>query len=199
MSWQSGGLSFSYGKSTVSADSTALVIDGERFVLDEIDRMSLSASKSTSQGSWGKITASFMVTAGEQRGAVNFAGGQNGDDVEWWPYWEQLTGYGEAEIAPRIRTRIVTTLAQGGTVDVGGITKNSKGRYRLSAEGITPKRLFGKVLPWSSIAGMSVERTDWRFEVEKAPGKVARNSWLLGRVEWNAWVVPQLVAHYNGR
>jgi len=200
MDWQTGDVNATYGKHTIQADGQAITVNGTRLPLDGIERLATSFSRSRAQGSWGKLSAGARMQAGEQLADITLNGGQTSDDYcEWFPFWDQLNGYLDAEVKPRIRSRILTTLAQGGSADVGGLTKGSKGRYRLTAQGIQPKRLFGKSVPWSEFVDTSVELVNYRFNVDKGAGKVGKNSWYLGVGEWNAWLVPELIAHFNGR
>src|SRR5262245_53607865 len=105
MDWQAAPFTTSYGKHTVSGDGQAITVDGTRLALDDIDRLSTSFVRSRAQGSWGKLTAGAMISAGDTVAQLSLYGGQTDENtVEWGPMWDQLVSFLDAEVKPRIRT-----------------------------------------------------------------------------------------------
>jgi hypothetical protein len=183
---------FVHGKHQVAFDGAALFVDGRRFGLDDIERLGTSVTVDQSQGRWNRLTAGVSVFGNDEVASVQFVGDAGTERWgEWRPLWDQLDTVVRARIQPRLLQRTLTTVTNGGEVDLGCIGPRMRGRFTVSLAGIRHRKPFARPMAWTSISGVTVRNGILVIGLtDPRPREYLTG---LGVGEWDAWQLPVLV------
>jgi hypothetical protein len=182
---------FGHGEHRVAFDGVALFVDGRRFGLDEIDRLATSVTVDQSQGRWNRLTAGVSVFGNGEVASVQFVGDAGTERWgEWRPRWDQLDRVVRDQVQPRLLQRTLTTVTNGGEVDLGSIGPRMRGRFSASLAGIRHRKPFAKPMAWPSITGVTVRNGIFVIGLDGAKSREYLTG--LGVGEWDAWQLPVL-------
>jgi hypothetical protein len=104
----------------VAFDGAALIIDDHRFGLDEIERLGTAVMVDRSHALRNRLTAGISVFGNDSIASVEFVGdGGTERWGEWRPNWDLLDALLDNQIQPRLLHRTISTLINGGAVELG--------------------------------------------------------------------------------
>lgn len=182
-----GEIRLGSGKRQLVASNGALSIGDQVFRLDGVDRVVYRSAARINQASYtigvaqGAEKHTFMVDA--------YKRGTELDDTR--NTWQRFVALLEATACPRIAQDAVQIIASGGTFTFGGPLAS---RIDADAEGLRPRHLFAKRIPWSRIVdadlGNGLARV-WT-STDGVPDPKPRLS--IDMSGWNAVILPRVVA-----
>ena len=109
-------------------DGDVLSIDGKRFPVDQIGRLSRSLLHSRAQGSWNRLTANVSVYADGQTGSVTFTGDASTEEWgPWRPLWDEFYAMVHDEIEARLIRDSLERLMGGETIELVSLTGKGRG------------------------------------------------------------------------
>jgi len=185
---------WTHEKAQVEFDGRALTINGKRFPLDQIERLSKNLSRSTAQGSWNRLDCGVTLFASGEVASVSFRGDAGTEQWgPWRPMWDQIDTLVRHEIQPRLLERTIRQVTVGSPAEIGSLRAKGRGRFTVTAESLQARRMFSKPIPWKAITEVSGGVIE--IITADADGKQRKHNTGLSSAEWDAWQIPLLWHH----
>ena len=189
---------WTHEKTRVEFDGRALTVDDKLLPLDQIERLSRFLSRSTAQGSWGRLDCGVNLLANGERAKVSFRGDATTEQWgPWRPLWDELDAMVRNEIEPRLLERTIRQVADGTRAEI----------YPVQREGTRPPDRDGRepagaedVLQTDPVEGddRHLGRLIQITTVDPN-GKQRKHNTGFGDSEWDAWQIPHLWHHFGAR
>jgi hypothetical protein len=189
---------WTHEKTRVEFDGDELRINDEHLPLDKIERLSRNLSRSTAQGSWGRLDVGVDLFANGEVSSVSFRGVATTEQWgPWRPLWDELDLLVSTEIEPRLLERTIHNVTADSATEIVSYRAKGRGFFTVTAESLQKRnKLFSKPIPWQAITEMP--GADQIITVDPEGKRHKHNTGLVSS-EWDAWQIPLLWQHYGAR
>ncbi|MCM2416583.1 hypothetical protein [Streptomyces sp. RKAG293] len=180
------------GKRALVASADSISIGEQVFRLDSVDRVFYRAAARINQASY-----TIGLAQGERKCTFMFDAYRRGSELEdARATWRQLVGLIQASVCPRIAEESARRVLAGETVTFGGPASS---RIDADSQGLRPRRLFGKTVPWLQIANAEFAEGMVRIWSASDGAVHEKPTMSVDMSGWNAVVLPEIVRHFAGR
>jgi hypothetical protein len=181
----------------VMADDT-ISIDGTQLTWAEIDRVAYSAVDHYTNGMYQYTRFAVAAGSGARKATFNLTSStkgliKGGIDTQQRDrnreQWTRAVEILEERACVRLIGEAVTTVLQGGTIEVAGL--------RLDPDGIHQGKVFRKSVRWSEVAGTR-EKHPYLW-VQARRGEKTKSALMIMNGIYNAVLVPRVVSSLAAR